>query len=138
MKIRKINKKELHRRLPELEAIQHQVKYPSVDLKKGLHVWIAEENNKIVGFGSAKCIHGFWFLRADMVLPSARGKGIQDRLIKARLRYLKSKKVKGVTGWVHPYNSYSFNNLIRNGFLLKPCKPRIFDNKEHLVTYKYL
>ncbi len=52
------------------------------------------------------------------VLPEARGKGLQKKLINVRLRWAKAKKLKGAYTYTSRYNLASSNNLIKCGFTL--------------------
>lgn len=52
------------------------------------------------------------------VIPSARGKGLQRRLIAARLRYAQQLAIPYVWTYTATSNRPSSNNLIRSGFTL--------------------
>ena len=86
--------------------------------------WFAYDDKNIpVGFGGAT----YWkpdnyiFLCLSGVVPSARGNGLQRKLIKSRLRWGKSINAKGAYTYAARYNLISANNLIDCGFkLFKP------------------
>ncbi|GEM_PF-201465 len=52
------------------------------------------------------------------VLPDFRGYGLQDYLFKLREKYLKKIKYKYAVCSVHPKNIYSYNNLVKNNYVL--------------------
>ena len=56
-----------------------------------------------------------YFCRAG-VLPEFRGRGIQRKMIDARLRWAKKEGCEGVYTYTMPWNAQSSNNLIESGF----------------------
>lgn len=92
-----------------------------------------------VGQAAVCCYHGIWTLRKCSVLQDYRGHGLQRRLIRARLRYVKGRGGKRVTAWVDPLRgSYSLNNLIAEGFTFMHKPSRAFDGIEHVGLHKRL
>ncbi len=90
--------------------------YPTTDARW----WLALDAGKPLGFAGAK----FWppdrcvFLCRAGVIPEARGKGLQRRLIDVRLRWATSVKARGAYTYTTPDNLPSANSLIHCGFKL--------------------
>ncbi len=114
MKILILKTKELGNYLPILENMNEINDFTF----KGMHrVFIAKEGNEVVGFAALQCCHGYYVFRACVVSKKFRGQGIQKKLIKSRLRYLKNINVNRVSTLVLTNNIYSLNNLISCGFV---------------------
>lgn len=89
-------------------------------------IWLAEEAGTPVGFAGAvmwgpdQCA----YLTRAGVTPSARGHGLQRRLIRARVRWAREQGARGVYTYTSREGIYSANNLIREGFTLwTPARP---------------
>lgn len=103
------------------------------------YTFIARWQDEPVGHGSIfqpSLYHPIWILRDAKVAPRARGLGIQDKLIKARLAFAKEKGGQMVKVWVRPNNSYSLNNLIKNGFIFLHEKPVVFKGVECIPLWR--
>ncbi len=87
---------------------------------------------RIVASGEIRCSHGIWTLREGWVVPSHRGRGLQRRLIRARLHYARRKGARRVVAWVLARNCYSLNNLVEVGFRFTRRCHRVFDGAKHL------
>lgn len=88
----------------------------------GLYWWTVTEHpsKRVVGF----CGSLYWgpdnvvFLCRSGVLPEARGRGLQRRMIKTRVAHAASIGAKGCISYTSVENPVSSNNLIRCGFEL--------------------
>lgn len=88
----------------------------------GLYWWIVTEHprGRVVGF----CGSLYWgpeslvFLCRSGVMPEARGKGLQRRMIKTRVAHAAYIGAKGCISYTSTDNTVSSNNLIRCGFEL--------------------
>lgn len=93
--------------------------------------WIVWCGGEAVGFAglylSSRWIDSVYLCRAG-VLPEHRGRGLQRRLIRVRLRFARSIGMRwAVTDTRH--NPESGNNLIREGFLMfTPSRPWSFSD----------
>lgn len=98
--------------------------------------WIVLDNNEVVGYAGMSESNRYsncgYFTRCT-VLPKYRGKGLQRRLIRARLK--KAKKLNWA--WIFTYtvigNVHSENNLIECGFRL--FIPKLKWIKSNTVNY---
>ncbi len=79
-------------------------------------VFIAYDECGIMGFGCVGEKDDEYYLRYDLVRPDCRGLKIQDKLIKARIDFLRRLNVKEIVACAAPENLYSLNNLVDNGF----------------------
>jgi ribosomal protein S18 acetylase RimI-like enzyme len=70
---------------------------------------------------SVKNYMGSWYLRGCVVRPEYRGSGLQSLLIRERLAYL-SGKTKTVRVSVYPENTYSIQNIEKEGFIFEKQK----------------
>lgn len=113
-----------------VSAMQH-VLFPvpanyHADLMEG-QWWIAQSAGRDAGFcaiaplkHSRECA----YLSRAGVMPNYRGKGLQQRMIRLRLRWAKSKGYRYVVTYTEPSNLASSNSLISCGFkLYRPSKP---------------
>lgn len=96
--------------------------FPGVDRVSATDVsWLVHDPAfKAVGFATGKLWppdNYFYFTRCG-VLTEARGKGLQRRFIRARLRYAKAQGCLGAYTYTLPFNVSSANNLIACGFRL--------------------
>lgn len=135
MKVVHLSKEGVQANLQELEELARLASYP-VHFPR-CQVFIIREGKVIAGCGVAQCIHGFWFLRMGVVRPEFRGQRMQSALIKARLRYLKTRRAKKASSWVRPDNVHSLNNLVENGFRFEKGT-REFNGQTHLRLAKWL
>lgn len=81
--------------------------------------WVAWDRGEPVAFAGAYTLmheRNIVMLSRCGVLPSHRGRGLQIRLIRARLRWARGCTT--VITYTDPTNVVSSNNLIRSGFLL--------------------
>jgi GNAT superfamily N-acetyltransferase len=86
--------------------------------------WVLYYNGKPVGFATS-CLRDNGkrvFLSRAGVLPQHSGRGLQKRLIKARLAHAKKIGIKRCTTYVKMENIASQKNLLRCGFM--PYWPR--------------
>lgn len=108
----------------ELIRALHKETFPSDEFyeSKSNVYWIAvakysSKEDDIVGFAIATELeHGIIFLSRAGVVRRARGKGLQRRLIKARVNYAKRKGFKVVITYTTVQNIKSFVNLIKCKF----------------------
>lgn len=98
--------------------------------------WIAEEDGQVVGFAgytpSQQWASTVYLCRAG-VIPVARGRGLQKRLIRARLKHAKKNGAKwAVTDTRH--NPASANSLIACGFrMYTPQHPWSFADAAYWI-----
>jgi MOSC domain-containing protein YiiM/GNAT superfamily N-acetyltransferase len=88
---------------------------PHLLATRGVHVLVAEEGGVAVGAGTLHTHKRVGLLRAGMVVPSARGRGVQRALICARARLAEELGCDLVTSQAEP-GSASERNLQRMGF----------------------
>jgi GNAT superfamily N-acetyltransferase len=112
------------------EAIQrmHSECFPTLDLYKELHGdwWIVYDPMPVAfaGLQASVRTEGAGYLCRAGVLPTARGKGLQRKLVRVREKEAKAK------GWVvlfsdtDPINAHSMNNLINCGF--RAFRPSVY------------
>jgi len=84
-------------------------------------VWLAMDGRDVVGFGVLVCRpdgdhYPGWYLRMAAVLPSHRGMGLQQRLIRARLAYAEKHGASVVSTYTRPDNDRSQRALYSCGF----------------------
>ncbi len=91
--------------------------------------WIAWSGGNAVGFAGARSHrHGReWgcYLTRGAVLPSVRGRGLQARMIRARLRWAASEGMPQAWTYTAPGNAASMRSLMNCGF--KPWAPSAFE-----------
>lgn len=108
------------RQTEDLELVQelHRLAFPTAGWEgdEGTF-WIAWESGKPIGFCSAH-VHpdGTVFLSRAAVMGVAQGKGIQRRMITARMRWAVAEGANQCVTFVHPDNFPSLVNLLRCGF----------------------
>jgi len=80
--------------------------------------WGCFAGGALVAVSSLEIVGGIdAFLSSCAVLPEYRGKGIQRRMIRARLRWLRKRPHFGnAVTWTHYTNPISLINLIQEGF----------------------
>lgn len=91
--------------------------------------WLVLSDSTPVAFASIRCYASTSeaYLSRAGVLPSARGQGLQRRLINVRVRYARSLGIKIVITDTSRDNVQSSNSLIASGFkLFNPAKPWAF------------
>lgn len=81
--------------------------------------FVALWDGEVVGFGVIERRGRTGTLTMAGVRRDHRGRGLQRRLIRARLRWARQKGLTRVTTYVHRGNWRSMNNLIRCGFLVR-------------------
>jgi N-acetylglutamate synthase-like GNAT family acetyltransferase len=82
--------------------------------------WVAEDNGKLVAYSGLKLVGNEdvgYFCRVG-VLPSYRGRGLQRRMMRAKIRYARKLKLKRIVSYTTPLATVSGNNLIECGFRL--------------------
>lgn len=113
-----------------VSAMQH-VLFPvpanyHADLMEG-QWWLARSDGKDAGFcaiAPSKQFRDCAYLSRAGVMPDYRGKGLQQRMIRLRLRWAKSQGYRCVVTDTVPSNLASSNSLISCGFkLYRPSKP---------------
>jgi RimJ/RimL family protein N-acetyltransferase len=85
--------------------------------------WLIRHNGKPVAFGGLRgCRHpsnkGLAYMIRSGVLSKHRGKGLQKKLIKARIAMAKRQGYKEIVTYVLDWNLASANSLIACGFRL--------------------
>lgn len=120
--------------LPVLKSMVDDYYYGEVDFKAIPYLFVAYHDKEIVAFSGLACYHGKWCLRLTIVKPEHRGNGLQRKLIKARVKYLKGRLVDHVNVWVYQNNIHSLNNVLGAGFKPVKTKPREFNGVNH---FKY-
>lgn len=105
----------------QLTCLPHDDPYP---IREG-DVWhVVMHEGEAVGFSCVRHVsHELWYLARAGVLPKARGKGLQVRLIKARLRAVKVEGGGMVVTDCTTSNVASARSLIRAGF--RPYWPEV-------------
>lgn len=138
MKIKILTKDEQIDFLPELKNISTSSKYDIADPSTLSVVFAAYDEDKIVAYAGLSCYYGFWALRGCVVHPKYRGMGLQRKLIKKRIEFLKQKGSRHVNVWVNPENSYSMNNVIAEGFKFVNEPAKKYHGKSHVKLRKIL
>ena len=92
------------------------------ELSRGVW-WLLKEGRKLVGYcGMRTSDHpgneGLWFLSRVGVLPEYRGRGLQKRMIQARVRYARTRRAELIVTYTAVWNVASSNSLIACGFKL--------------------
>lgn len=97
----------------------HAITFPLDEWARGDAYWVLYDDHKSpVGFCSLTLLKnesGIFLCRAG-VLPHVSGKGIQRRMIRARLNYARSLGRKFATTYTTYDNHASIANLLRCGF----------------------
>ena len=88
---------------------------------------VRDHDDRVCAYASVRpsmqYAHVVYFDRAG-VAPLARGRGLQRRLIRARLGWARSEGATHAVTYTAPHNIKSSNNLIRCGFrMYSPRKP---------------
>lgn len=80
--------------------------------------WVELEDGEVVGYAALKPAYpGGYFLARAGVVPSARGRGLQLKLIRARSRYAVRMGADCIFTYTSPDNTPSARNLARASFL---------------------
>jgi|WetSurMetagenome_2_1015567.scaffolds.fasta_scaffold260521_2 GNAT superfamily N-acetyltransferase len=74
------------------------------------------DGNIIVAFGILSMPHGFCWMRNAIVDTPYRGRGYQQLIIEARVKYAYQRGIRKVTTAVDQMNVWSLNNLVACGF----------------------
>jgi GNAT superfamily N-acetyltransferase len=86
--------------------------------------WLASEDGRMVGYAAAAVDEHVLYLTRAGVLPEARGRGLQRRLIRARVQHARRLGLTRCYTYTVPWNWRSTNNLIDCGFRLwLPARP---------------
>ncbi len=134
--IKQFGKPEIREHLSALQVVAKHCSY-EINLLKIPILFVAYSGEEIVAFAGLASYHGYWCLRICVVPREHRGNGLQRKLIRARINYLRD-KTKWVNAWVKPTNAYSLNNLVEEGFRFMNEKTRIFKGVEHIKMRKIL
>lgn len=89
-------------------------------------VWLVTDRGRVVAAAGAELVNDHPVhvaLTFCIVAPAARGQGLQDRLLKARLRWAEKEGVSRVTTYANRDNKPSLENLIRNDFRVYSYNP---------------
>lgn len=80
--------------------------------------WLVRDAGKVVGFCSARYLadERIVFISSAGLAPSARGHGLQRRMIETRIRWAESKNARQVLTYTMLKNYPSMINLLRCGF----------------------
>lgn len=116
---------------PRLNVIARHGDYPDIEVKEVSQLFVAYDGEEPVAFSGLACYHGFWCLRICVVSPEHRGNGLQKKMIKRRIAWVKERGGKWVNVWVNPANTYSLNNILSCGFTKQPEKDKLFGGKIH-------
>ncbi|HKC05006.1 MAG TPA: GNAT family N-acetyltransferase [Patescibacteria group bacterium] len=100
----------------------------------GLIYFGAFDNEELKAVTAVRCYMGHWYLRALVVKPEYRGRGLQRALMNESLDYL-SEKTDVARVSVFPDNFYSIRNIEAVGFKFEK-KKKLSDGHEVLV-YKF-
>ena len=85
----------------------------------GAHWWVAYDGDVPVAYAGVKLLEGnLAFLCRAGVLPAWRGKGLQAKLIRARVSWVKKQGMTRAVTYTVLENPPSSNNLIKCGFKL--------------------
>ena len=96
---------------------------PVYAIKEGSVVWYVYHQGEIVGYATARELDGYLYMSSAGVNHRHRGKGLQKRLIRVRVKYAKSRGLKSVITYTSADNSASMNSLIACGFrVYNPAK----------------
>jgi GNAT superfamily N-acetyltransferase len=99
--------------------------------------WLAREGARVVGYAAAAVVGDTMYLTRAGVVPAARGRNIQARLIRARVQYARRLRLARVHTYTVYWNMRSANNLLACGFRLwRPAKP--WGGKWSLYYYRRL
>lgn len=114
----------------ELEEIQelHKLITPRTPIVEDEEAfwWVAETGELLIGYAAMCSFDGEdaeGYLAISGVLTKYRGRGIQTRLIRARLKYARKLGWKTVATDTVAYNPRSINAIIRCGF--KAFRPKV-------------
>lgn len=102
----------------------------------GLTYFGAFDKDNLMAVGAVRCYMGHWYLRAFVVKPKYRGRGLQRKIMRESLKYLADKTD---TAWVSvfPNNFHSIRNIEAVGFKFEKRK-KLEDGNTVLVYRKSL
>jgi GNAT superfamily N-acetyltransferase len=101
--------------LDEVESAAWHAAAPHLLAMHGVHVLVAHAGDEVLATGALHVKGRLGFLRAGVVLPQARGRGLQRALIAARAR-LAAEVSADALATSAPPGSISERNLVRSGF----------------------
>lgn len=107
--------------LRQLDKTCFPIDTPYSPTTEGTTWWLVYDEDKVpVAFAGVRYmpIDNYFYLCRAGVIPRARGKGLQRRLIRVRLAFAKKRGAAGVYTMTSVDNPASSNNLIRCGFEL--------------------
>lgn len=107
-------------RLTAMRLLREYLNEASEAPEKDDLIWLAKDGPKVVGCGVLAVYPFFGVLNGGIVIPEYRGKGIQKRLIRARVRECTKRGLSTVT-FTDPDNPKSMRSLLACGF--KPYNP---------------
>jgi ribosomal protein S18 acetylase RimI-like enzyme len=99
----------------------------------GLTYFGAFDKDKLMAVGAVRCYMGHWYLRAFVVKPEYRGRGLQRKLMRESLKYL-SEKTDIAWVSVFPDNIHSIRNIEAVGFKFERKKK--LEDGNTIVIYK--
>lgn len=85
------------------------------EFKDNREWWVIEDKGQIIAYCGSLYNQGVCIFVRAWVFREYRGKGLQSRMIKTRLKAAKG--CYRVITYVHYEGTHSMNNLIKNGFL---------------------
>jgi GNAT superfamily N-acetyltransferase len=125
-------------RTDDVEEVRemHSLAFPGIVWPGDDHeLWLALQGGAPVGFASAKytAAESAVFLSRGAVLQTAQGRGLQRRLIEARVRWAFSRGARWVWTYTSIDNYPSLYNLLRCGFRGTLVRPRGRDDPRHVL-----
>ena len=100
---------------------------------KGHTFFVIIKNDVLQGVSSLKGRCGYYYLRGCVVKPEFRGNGLQKKLIKKRINYLRLKNINEVRVTIYAWNIHSITNVLSKGFKFE--KIRLLPNGKTGNTY---
>ena len=127
----KVLKPDLYRRLQVLDS--RLFAGAANEFKDNREWWVIEDAGQIIAYCGSLYSEGVCIFVRAWVYKPYRGKGLQSKMIKTRLKAAK-RCFKAIT-YVYYDNVHSINNLIKNGFLT--YTPQYgYAGKEFIYFYK--
>jgi GNAT superfamily N-acetyltransferase len=96
--------------------VQGQPDYKNTDW------WVGYDQGQPVCYAGLEHQDSWALFSSAGVIPEYRGQGLQKRLIKARLKWLRVEGCKYAYTYTLPYNAASLNSLLRCGFKIYESK----------------
>lgn len=81
--------------------------------------WLVTQNTKVVGacaLGREKNDPNTWYLARAAVVPAARGRGLQRKMLRLREHYARARGAKCLVSYTIPTNGPSIRNLLACGY----------------------